>query len=164
MQKRHNSSRKASSSRRKDQRNVQNVLWQNNGSWIQRPHAPHKYMFMYSGELIRLKNFSTFLNSCQIFSCSINLFKSLHRYLSYFFSTWQSRFFYCTCFWDNPVVFLYVTTLRKWWKHLRFFPLLYRTVGRFKDMRGASSNKRRFNGTVFASINHSILLIKVRTI
>ena len=76
VQKRHNSSRKASSSRRKDQRNVQNVLWQNNGSWIQWPHAPHKYMFMYSGELIRFKDISTFLKSCQIFSCSINLMKT----------------------------------------------------------------------------------------
>ena len=59
-------------------------------------------------------------------------------------------------------MFLYVTTLKKWWKHLRFFPLLCRTVGRFKDMRGASSIRRRFNGTGFACISHSIF-IKVHT-
>lgn len=101
VQKRHNSSRKASSSRRKDQRNVQNVLWQNNGSWIQRPHAPYKYMFMYSGELICFKDISTFLNSCQIFSCSINLLKTYIGTFHTFFPLGKADFF-CTCFLRQP--------------------------------------------------------------
>ena len=99
------------------------------------------------------------MNSCQIFSCSINLLKTYILVPFILFSTCQS---YCTCFWDNPVVFLYVTTLKKWWKHLRFFPILYRTVRRFKDMRGANSNRRRFNGRGFVCISHSIP-IKVHT-